>query len=212
MSAPSTADLGYRTQNPATGEVEKQFDTATDEQIQQALEKSQKAYQEWSKRPMSERAAIVKKVASLFTERRKELAQLAAREMGKPANEGSGEARFCDAIFSYYADNGEELTKDQVVKDIDGQKAVIERLPIGPLLGIMPWNYPYYQVARFAAPTWSWATPSSSSTLRSARSRPWPSSRSWTTPECPRACTRTSSPPTTRSPRSSPTRASRASR
>ncbi len=152
MSAPSTADLGYRTQNPATGEVEKQFDTATDEQIQQALEKSHAAYQEWSARPMSERAEIVKKVASLFTERRKELAQLAAREMGKPANEGSGEARFCTEIFNYYAENGEELTADQVVKDFQGEKAVIERLPIGPLLGIMPWNYPYYQVARFAAP------------------------------------------------------------
>ena len=140
----STADLGYRTQNPATGEVEKQFDTATDEQIQQALEKSHAAYQEWSARPMSERAEIVKKVASLFTERRKELAQLAAREMGKPANEGSGEARFCTEIFNYYAENGEELTADQVVKDFQGEKAVIERLPIGPLLGIMPWNYPYY--------------------------------------------------------------------
>ncbi|MCL2585186.1 MAG: aldehyde dehydrogenase family protein, partial [Streptosporangiales bacterium] len=101
-------------------------------------------------RPITERAAIVKKVAELFEERAKDLAALANKEMGKRPAEAAGEAEFSGEIFGYYAGNGPEFLKD---KPLPGHEtARVEYLPIGPVLGIMPWNYPFYQVARFAAP------------------------------------------------------------
>lgn len=141
----------YRVQNPATGDILEDFGTATDEQIEDALSAAQSSYSDWAGRPMSERAAIVSKVAALFEERKDELADIIGTEMGKRKAEGIEEAEFCSAIFGYYADNGEKLTKDLDL-EVDGAKAVLERRPIGAILGIMPWNFPYYQVARFAAP------------------------------------------------------------
>lgn len=142
----------FRTQNPATGEIEKEFDTATDEQIEQALATTDEAYRAWSARPMAERGAILQRVADLFDERAEELAAIATREMGKPLREAIGEVKYVAQIFRYYATEGEELSKDQELRNIDGTRCVIQRRPVGGLLGIMPWNFPYYQVARFAAP------------------------------------------------------------
>lgn len=142
----------YRVQNPATGEIIETFDAATDAQVEGALAKAAAAYREWSARPMSERAEIVARAAALFAERKEELAKIAAEEMGKPISEGIEEAEFSAAIIKYYADNGEEFTKDQSIPTGANGTAVIRRLPIGPLLGIMPWNFPYYQIARFVGP------------------------------------------------------------
>ena len=72
--------------------------------------------------------------------------------MGKPKAEGIEEADFCQAIFDYFADEGATLVADQPIKTFTGGQAVVQRLPVGPLLGIMPWNFPFYQIARFAAP------------------------------------------------------------
>ena len=72
--------------------------------------------------------------------------------MGKPLTESDGEADFCGDIFDYFATEGPELAADQPIKTFAGGRAVVQKLPIGPLLGIMPWNYPFYQIARFAAP------------------------------------------------------------
>lgn len=143
---------GYRVLNPATGEVVETFDTATDAQVGEALAAAQSAYESWSALPIAERAPIVKRVAELFTERADELAATITEEMGKPFSESKGEAEFCTDIFNYFADEGPTLTADQEIKAIGGGRAMVQRLPVGPLLGIMPWNYPYYQVARFAAP------------------------------------------------------------
>ncbi|HAT1212671.1 NAD-dependent succinate-semialdehyde dehydrogenase [Corynebacterium striatum] len=142
----------YRVQNPATGEIIETFDAATDAQVEGALAKAAAAYREWSARPMSERAEIVARAAALFAERKEELAKIAAEEMGKPISEGIEEAEFSAAIIKYYADNGEEFTRDQSIPTGANGTAVIRRLPIGPLLGIMPWNFPYYQIARFVGP------------------------------------------------------------
>ena len=148
----STTVAGYRVLNPATGEVVEQFDTATDDQVRQALTAADQAFDSWRKKPMRERAAFVTRVAELFTERADELARTITEEMGKPHSQATGEAEFCTDIFNYYADNGEELAADKEIKTLSGGRAVIQRRPVGVLLGIMPWNYPYYQVARFAAP------------------------------------------------------------
>ncbi len=143
---------GYRVQNPTTGEIVERYDTATDDDVTKALDNADNAYRSWREKTIEERAQIVKQVAALFTERKTELATIIADEMGKPMAEGVEEAEFCTEIFNYFADNGAELTADQEIKSISGGKAYIERLPVGVLLGIMPWNFPYYQVARFAAP------------------------------------------------------------
>ncbi|GAA0034137.1 MULTISPECIES: NAD-dependent succinate-semialdehyde dehydrogenase [Brevibacterium] len=152
MSSSVSAATGYRVENPATGEIVERFDTATDEQIGQVIDEAQAAYLKWREKTIEERAAIVNKVADLFGERKEELAKIIAEEMGKPVPEGIEEAEFSEAIFNYYADNGPEFSKDEEIKSFSGGKAYIQRRPVGVLLGIMPWNFPYYQVARFAAP------------------------------------------------------------
>ncbi|RBP65088.1 succinate-semialdehyde dehydrogenase/glutarate-semialdehyde dehydrogenase [Brevibacterium sanguinis] len=152
MSNVGSAAGGYRVENPATGEIIERFDNATDEEVGQVLDAADKAFASWREKTIEERAAIVNKVADLFGERKQELAEIIAEEMGKPIAEGIEEAEFCEAIFNYYADNGPDFAKDEEIKTFSGGKAFIQRRPIGPLLGIMPWNFPYYQVARFAAP------------------------------------------------------------
>ncbi|WP_211978461.1 NAD-dependent succinate-semialdehyde dehydrogenase [Brevibacterium sp. W7.2] len=152
MSNSVSAATGYRVENPATGEIIERFDTATDEQIGQVIDDAAEAYLSWREKTIEERAAIVNKVADLFGERKEELAKIIAEEMGKPIPEGVEEAEFSEAIFNYYADNGPEFSKDEEIKSFSGGKAFIQRRPVGVLLGIMPWNFPYYQVARFAAP------------------------------------------------------------
>lgn len=142
----------YRVQNPTTGEIEETFDFATDAEISQALADSAQAYEDWSARPMAERGEILLRLADLLDENAEKLAAQATREMGKPAREAVGEVKYCAQIVRYYANEGETLTADQELKNFDGTTAIIRRLPLGPLLGIMPWNYPYYQVVRFMAP------------------------------------------------------------
>ncbi|MRJ75506.1 aldehyde dehydrogenase family protein [Aeromicrobium sp. SMF47] len=147
MSSPA-----YQVTDPSTGEVVESFDPATDADIEAALAASAAAYASWKDVPIADRAVVVKRVAALFAERADELAAIAQTEMGKPAGEGVEEAEFCQAIFDYFADEGPTLAADQPIKPISGGRAVVQKLPIGPLLGIMPWNFPFYQIARFAAP------------------------------------------------------------
>ena len=143
---------GFRVENPATGEVLETFDHATDQEILAAVDGAHEAFLSWRDTPIEERAKLVTRVAELFEERKDELAEIIATEMGKPVSEGLEEAEFSGAIFAYYADNGPKFAADEEIPvEMDG-KGYIQRLPIGTLLGIMPWNFPYYQVARFAAP------------------------------------------------------------
>jgi len=144
----------YAVVNPATGDVVKEYPTATDKQIDEALAAAQKAYREWSKNStVAQRAALIRKVAALHTERRQELAEIINREMGKEIDGALGEIDFSAAIYEYYADNAEKFLADEKIDLLGGEgSAIIRRGPVGVLLGIMPWNYPYYQVARFAGP------------------------------------------------------------
>ncbi|KPN17831.1 NAD-dependent succinate-semialdehyde dehydrogenase [Arthrobacter sp. Edens01] len=148
----NTSARSYRVINPATGEPGDEFPVATDAEIQEALAASQSAFESWREVPIEERGRIVTRVAALFTERKDELAAIITEEMGKPLPESAGEAEYCTDIFNYFATEGPSLAADQEIKAIGGGRAMIQKLPVGPLLGIMPWNYPYYQVARFAAP------------------------------------------------------------
>jgi succinate-semialdehyde dehydrogenase/glutarate-semialdehyde dehydrogenase len=143
---------GYRVQNPATGQVVAVVPTATDAEVDAAIASAHATYGEWRNRNIQERAAIVHRVAELFEERKEALAAIIAEEMGKPIAEGIEEVEFSAAIIDYYAVHGPSLATDHEIPSTVPGKAIVERLPIGALLGVMPWNFPYYQVARFAAP------------------------------------------------------------
>lgn len=142
----------YRVQNPATGEIVETFESATDAQVEQQLAAADAVYREWRERSVQDRAAVVKRVAEIFAERREELAEIIALEMGKSIAESLDEVDFATDIIEYYAVYGPGLITDYEIPSTIPGKAVVEHLPIGALLGVMPWNFPYYQVARFAAP------------------------------------------------------------
>ncbi|WP_035923268.1 NAD-dependent succinate-semialdehyde dehydrogenase [Kocuria rosea] len=150
--ARSTALSSYRSVNPATGRVLAEHPTATDVQVQEALAGADAAFRAWRTLPIEERAAVAARVGTLFTERVEELAAVITEEMGKPLAEARDEVAFCAEIFAYFAEQGPALAADQPITASGGGRAVVQKRPVGVLLGIMPWNYPYYQVARFAAP------------------------------------------------------------
>ena len=144
----------YQVVDPATGDVVKEYPTATDEQVEAAITAASDAFTTWSKNStVAERAALIRRVGELHTERKDELAKIIVREMGKPYDQSVGEVEFSAAIYEYYADNAEKFLADEPITLLEGEgSAFIRRSAVGVLLGIMPWNYPYYQVARFAGP------------------------------------------------------------
>jgi succinate-semialdehyde dehydrogenase / glutarate-semialdehyde dehydrogenase len=144
----------YAVVNPATGETIKEFPMITDDELRGAIEGADGAYKTWTPASTAAvRAAIIRKVADLHTERREELAAIIVREMGKPVEQALTEVDFAAEIYGFYADNAEELMADEQVKHFGGDgTAIVRRSAFGTLLGIMPWNFPYYQVARFAGP------------------------------------------------------------
>ena len=141
----------YTVTDPATGELIEKIENATEGEIQEAIDRVHRGYLSWRRRTVAERAEIVARAADLFAERADELAATMTQEMGKRVNEGRGEIGVVVDIFRYYAGNAAALLADEPLK-IKGGRAVITKNPIGPLLGIMPWNFPCYQVARFVAP------------------------------------------------------------
>lgn len=142
----------YRIVNPVSGQTLKTFATATDAEVDTAIASAHAAFGLWREVPVAERALIVQRVGDLFVERAAELAAHAAEEMGKSLAEGHEEAVYCGDIFAYFSEHGPALVADQPITSFSGGRAVVQRRPIGAVLGIMPWNYPFYQVARFAAP------------------------------------------------------------
>ena len=143
----------YKVVNPATGETLAEYPLTTDAELEQALAAAYAAGKGWAhSSSVAERAALLRRVAELHRERRDELAATIVREMGKPLAAAVGEVDFAADITEFYADNAERIMKDQPIDILAEGTAVIRRSPLGVLLGIMPWNFPYYQVARFAAP------------------------------------------------------------
>lgn len=143
----------YRILNPATGKVVEQFPTATDEQIMDAQQRSHDAFVGWAELPIEQRAAALTRTADIYAERADELADIIQLEMGKPIGEAKGEIKLSAMIYRYYADMAESFLEDEAVRGTaQPDQAFVRRRPIGSILGIMPWNFPYYQVARFAAP------------------------------------------------------------
>lgn len=142
----------FRTQNPATGELLETFTASTDDEIAVAVDAVAEGFQEWSARPLAERTAILHRIADIYEERREEVATSIATDMGKPIQLGTGEVTTVAGIFRYYADHAERLLAHHPITPASGGSAYTRKDPTGPLLGVMPWNFPHYQLARFVAP------------------------------------------------------------
>ncbi len=144
----------YAVVNPATGEIVKEYPTISDADLKGAIARADRAHREWAgSTTVEERAALIRRVGELHGEQRERLAEIIVREMGKPIEQALGEVDFCVDIYNYYADNGSKLMADEPIELMAGEgSAFIHRSSFGVLLGIMPWNFPYYQVARFAGP------------------------------------------------------------
>jgi succinate-semialdehyde dehydrogenase / glutarate-semialdehyde dehydrogenase len=144
----------YAVVDPATGETVKEYPTITDDELRDAIARADATHREWSSSTtVAERAALIRRVGELHAEQSQRLGEIIVREMGKPIEAAVGEVEFCTAIYDFYADNAEALMADEPIKLLDGEgSAFVRRSSLGVLLGIMPWNYPYYQVARFAGP------------------------------------------------------------
>lgn len=143
--------MAIQTTNPANNIVIATFNEMTDETVEKAIDQSNITFETWKKSPFKERVALLHKVANLLREQKKTLARLITLEMGKLIAEAEGEIILSAEIFDYYASNAEIFLADKVLHPVHG-KALIRHSPIGILLGIQPWNFPFYQVARFAAP------------------------------------------------------------
>jgi succinate-semialdehyde dehydrogenase / glutarate-semialdehyde dehydrogenase len=144
----------YAVIDPATGETVKEYPTISDDELRDAIALADETFHTWSSSTtVKERAELIRRVGQIHAERREQLGEIIVREMGKPIEQAMGEVDFSAAIYEFYADNGESLMADDPISLLDGDgSAYVRRSPYGVLLGIMPWNYPYYQVARFAGP------------------------------------------------------------
>ncbi|KAB2673549.1 MAG: NAD-dependent succinate-semialdehyde dehydrogenase [Verrucomicrobia bacterium] len=143
--------MSYQSINPSTGKVLKTFKEHTDTQLEKALRIAATCYTAWRHASFGQRAAVAAKAAAILRERLDEFARPATLEMGKRIDEARGEVALTADIIDYYATNAERFLAPQKLKPKAG-RAVIESSPLGVLFGVQPWNFPYYQLARFAAP------------------------------------------------------------
>jgi len=137
--------------NPATAEEIKSYHKNTSQEIEQIILAAHKAFLNWKKTSFSERSAYLKKAGQVLRENTDEYARLMAEEMGKTINEGRAEANKCAWVCDYYSENTEKFLKPEVIST-DASKSYVSYQPLGVVLAVMPWNFPFWQVFRFAAP------------------------------------------------------------
>ena len=143
--------MSYQSINPYNGELLQSFDEQSDQQLESAIANATKCYEGWRKLSYVKRATVVAKAASILRERAEEFARPVTLEMGKLFAESKGEVMLSADILDYYATNAERfLAPEQLAPD--SGEAVVESSPLGVLFGVQPWNFPYYQLARFAGP------------------------------------------------------------
>jgi succinate-semialdehyde dehydrogenase / glutarate-semialdehyde dehydrogenase len=143
--------MAIATINPATGEVVQTFQPLTAEQIESKLQLAVSAFRAERKTPFAERAKRMMKAAEILERDRERFGRLMTLEMGKPLKAAIAEAVKCATACRYYAEHAEKLLADEVV-ETGARKSFVRYLPIGPILAVMPWNFPFWQVIRFAAP------------------------------------------------------------
>lgn len=146
--------MSFATTNPYTGETLKTFPTATDDEVRTAIDRAHRAFLGWRDASFAERAAVMRAAAAILRRDVEKYAPLLTLEMGKLIGEAKAEVELSAAIFDYYAENAERLLAPEplpVADPAEGQ-AVLVCDPLGVLLAIEPWNFPYYQIARIIAP------------------------------------------------------------
>ena len=143
--------MSIQTINPTTNKVIESYTEMTETQVHDAVEKASSAYESWKKTDYKVRAAVLHRVAGLLRDKKDVLAKMITLEMGKLLIQAEGEIKLSAEIFDYYANNAESFLADKILHPTHGE-ALIRHTPIGVLLGVEPWNFPFYQVARFAAP------------------------------------------------------------
>lgn len=142
----------FKSINPATGEFMQHFPEFTPEEVERKLAQADDAHRFWRKQPLADRAQLLQNIADLMLQHQAELAKLETLEMGKPLKQSMGEVAIAAGIFSFYAKNGERLLADKPVETEEDGTTFLAYEPIGVVLSIQPWNFPYYQIARSTAP------------------------------------------------------------
>jgi len=140
-----------RSINPATGEEVGSYEIDSAEKVAKATKQAQKAFDEWRTRSMRERGSVLKAIAAELRKQKTKLAELATREMGKPIKQSMEEVEKCARTFDFYAKQGPVFLKDQVI-ETDARKSYVSFQPLGIVLAVMPWNFPYWQVFRAMGP------------------------------------------------------------
>lgn len=143
--------MSIKAVNPATGEIVKEYRETEPEEIEAVLEGADRAFNQWRKTGFSERAALMKKAAAVLRGREEEYARLMAEEMGKVLREGMSEIRKCALVCDYYAENASSFLSPEDVTT-EAARSYVTFRPLGVVLAVMPWNFPFWQVFRFAAP------------------------------------------------------------
>jgi succinate-semialdehyde dehydrogenase / glutarate-semialdehyde dehydrogenase len=137
--------------NPYNNQLLATYEEMTDKEVASIIDLNFLSWQSWKETLFSQRATLMNRAASVLRERKKELSELITLEMGKLIGEAEGEVEKCAWVCEYYAEKAEEMLADEPIVT-DGQKSMAIFQPIGPILAVMPWNYPFWQVFRFAAP------------------------------------------------------------
>ncbi len=142
--------MSIETANPATGELLAEYEEHSAADVDRIIEDAQAAFGEWRQWRFSRRGSVLQKAAQLLRRDKESYAQLMAREMGKPITQGLGEVEKCAWVCEYYAENAAAFLAPEPAAS-DARKSLIVHRPLGVILGVMPWNFPFWQVFRFAA-------------------------------------------------------------
>ncbi|KYH27203.1 lactaldehyde dehydrogenase [Halalkalicoccus paucihalophilus] len=138
--------------NPATGEVLETYDDHTEADVDNALDRATGAFEEWRERPINERQVLLSRAAEVLRENQEEYAELMTEEMGKPITGARAEVEKCAWVCDFYAERADEFLADEVLGSEPESRSLVSYEPLGPVLAVMPWNFPFWQVFRFAAP------------------------------------------------------------
>ncbi len=138
--------------NPANEELIKEYSEMNHAEVSNILEQANSTYNEWNQTSFNHRSVLMKNAAKILREKKDELARLMTLEMGKPILQSKAEVEKCAWVCDYYADNAEKFLANEIIKT-DFAKSYVSYQPIGVVLAVMPWNFPFWQVFRFAAPT-----------------------------------------------------------
>ncbi|MFC7139321.1 NAD-dependent succinate-semialdehyde dehydrogenase [Halosimplex aquaticum] len=138
--------------NPATGEPLEPVATDDGDDVEAALATATEAFDSWRERPVEERAEPIERAGEVLRENVDEYAELMTREMGKPIDSARSEVEKCAWVCDYYAERAPEHLQDRRIGGQSGAKTYVAHEPLGPILAVMPWNFPFWQVFRFAAP------------------------------------------------------------